>query len=94
MQEVQPLAQNERTATQLIAPSGLALNPELSPDFYQLPGVKGKFSLAHHVPPKLRPDSNIRKHIPLEVMEFSAMSFSSHVWRQANFACIELTKMF
>jgi hypothetical protein len=63
-------------------------------DFYQLPGVKGKFSLAHYVPPRLDIEASANKHIPLEVSEFCAMSFTSHVWRQANFTCVELSKMF
>jgi hypothetical protein len=50
--------------------------------------------LALNSPPSLRSGEDVDKYIPLEVAEFSAMAFASHVWRQANFACVELTQMY
>jgi hypothetical protein len=64
------------------------------PDFFQLPAVPGKFSLVRNAPPSLNRGENIDKYIPLDVAEFNAMAFTSHVWRKANFVCVELTKMF
>jgi hypothetical protein len=46
-----------------------------------------------NAPPSTSNGENVDKYIPLEVAEFSAMAFTSHVWRQANFACVELTQM-
>jgi hypothetical protein len=65
----------------------------ISSDFYQLPGVSGKFSLSRNSPPHVPDGADIDKYIPLECAEFHAMAFTSHVWRQANFSCVELTKM-
>ena len=67
-------------------------------DFYQLPAINGKFRLRDNAPTPLptasaEPNLNVKKFIPIDVSEFCALAFVSHVWLEAKFECVELKKM-
>jgi len=67
-------------------------------DFYQLPAINGKFRLRDNAPTPLptagaEPYPNVKKFIPIDVSEFCALAFVSHVWLEAKFECVELKKM-